>query len=301
MAIGIVNYGLGNLRSVQKALQKQGADARVLDSPDGLEPEPATKRQPHTEPETPPIDRLILPGVGAFADGMTLLRCGGWIDPIRRFAASGRPLLGICLGMQLLFTRSQESDASSDDDRAQAADVRGAASDSTVGRGLNAEVKPDASLTRPPVGRPDAAPVCDAKPPPSPSAEPGPPPPPPPPPPTDASPDFVDGFDLLPGDVLAFDGPAFGPGKLKIPHMGWNTLQIGLDDPLLEGLRTGDAVYFVHGYFVEPAESKLTIARCDYGRAFCAIARRDNVWATQFHPEKSQKVGLRLLANFARL
>jgi glutamine amidotransferase len=209
--IGIIDYGMGNLRSVQKAFQHEGADASILASP----------------ADAKHIDRLVLPGVGAFADGMAQLRERGWIDAIGAHIASGRPFLGICLGMQLLFTGSEE-DAPSDRQ-------------------------------------------------------------------------LVPGLGVFQGSVRLFRPD---PGqRLTVPHMGWNTLSWRRDDALLAGIEQGSAVYFVHSYFVQAEDASVVTATCEYpaGRPFTATVWRDNVWATQFHPEKSQHVGLRMLANFARL
>ncbi len=214
--IGIVNYGLGNLRSVQKALEHEAARADILNDPTDLKA----------------VDKLILPGVGAFADGMRLLHRGGWVDPLREAVAEGVPLLGVCLGMQLLFENSTE-DATSPDDP-------------------------------------------------------------------------IPGLGVLPGRVIRFPPgltDAWG-NRLKVPHMGWNTLEWIRNDPLLKGLSVGDAVYFVHSYHVQPVESReqpLTTATADYGGPFTATIWRDHLWATQFHPEKSQGVGLRMLRNYVNL
>jgi glutamine amidotransferase len=174
------------------------------------------------------VDRLILPGVGAFGDGMINLYERGWVPAIREFIGTGRPFLGICLGMQLLFESSEE--------------------DAPAGG-------------------------------------------------------FVEGLGILPGQVVRFQ-PLNG-GRLKVPHMGWNTLAWQREDPLLEGLRAGDSVYFVHSYYACPEENgePIACARTEYpqGRPFCSTLWRGNVWATQFHPEKSQRVGLTMLGNFARL
>jgi imidazole glycerol-phosphate synthase subunit HisH len=217
--IGIIDYGMGNLRSVQKAFEHEGAAARILTAPRDLAG----------------IDKLVLPGVGAFADGMTHLRQGGWIEPIGAFVESGKPLLGICLGLQLLFECSQE-DAPADDQP-------------------------------------------------------------------------VPGLGLLPGRVVRFTQSRDEQGRprIKIPHMGWNTITWRRDDPLLAGLTSGDtAVYFVHSYYALSADSAaddVVSATAEYprGSAFCASVWRGNIWATQFHPEKSQRVGLRMLRNFAAL
>ena len=221
--IGIIDYRMGNLRSVQKAFEHLGARADLLTSPR----------------ELGPIDRLVLPGVGAFADGMVQLDELGWIEPIGRFVRSGRPFLGICLGLQLLFEDSQEGGPSPDE----------------------------------PVG----------------------------------------GLAILPGHVVHFEGPMFkcrgsimeaerSASRLKVPHMGWNSITWTRDDPLLRGVVQNAAVYFVHSYYPVSHETPgepIVSATVDYGGAFCASIWRDNIWATQFHPEKSQRVGLKMLKNFA--
>lgn len=208
--IGIVNYGMGNLRSVQKALERVGARANVVDTPEQIEA----------------AERLILPGVGAFADGMSQLRERAMVEPLLRFVQSGKPMMGICLGMQLLFDCSME-DAPSPD-------------------------KP------------------------------------------------VPGLGVLSGKVLRFQEDQ-GPGRdrLKVPHMGWNEIHFDPDTPLFVGLSPGDHVYFVHGYYCIPADKSDIAATTGYGGTYCSAVRRGNVWATQFHPEKSQRVGLRILDNFA--
>ncbi len=206
--IGIIDYQMGNLRSVQKAFESVGAPAVLLTVPD------------HQKE----VDQLVLPGVGAFADGMAHLRQGGWIDGIRSFVESGRPFLGICLGMQLLFDSSEEDAAGPDQP--------------------------------------------------------------------------VDGLSVLRGKVVRFDHTAVEGQRLKVPHMGWNTIRWHRDDPLLRGLNQDTAVYFVHSYYVQPVADSMVSAVADYGGVFCASVRYQNVWATQFHPEKSQKVGLTILRNF---
>ena len=214
MTIGIIDYGMGNLRSVQKGFAHVGAEAMILSSP----------RQITT------CDRVVLPGVGAFANGMSNLKSLGWSDAILSFLDSGRPFLGVCLGMQLLFEGSQE----------------------------------DASDREYPVL----------------------------------------GLGILPGQVVRFEGPKFGPDKLKVPHTGWNTITWLRDDPLLTGLDQSVSVYFVHSYYAVPATDRSTVvvsACADYGGPFCCSIWHDHIWATQFHPEKSQRVGLQMLANFAGL
>ncbi len=201
--IGIIDYSMGNLRSVEKAFARLGFDAKVVAAP----------------AELAACDKLILPGVGAFEDAMIQLRQRELVEPIRAFVKSGKPFLGICLGLQLLFDVSYEDGEH-------------------------------------------------------------------------------EGLGILPGRVVRF---ALTDTNLKVPHMGWNALQITrADNPLLADL-PGRYVYFVHSYYAEPAEGGDIAAGADYGGSFCASVWRDNVWAAQFHPEKSQRVGLKLLENFAQV
>lgn len=212
--VGIIDYAMGNLRSVQKAFEHVGARTVILCSPE----------------EADRVDKLVLPGVGAFADGMAHLTQRGWVDRIGAFIRSGRPFLGICLGLQLLFDGSQE----------------------------------------------------DA---------PGPEQP-------------VPGLSVLPGGVVRFGGCDVAGRRLKVPHMGWNTIRWQREDPLLDGLNQDDAVYFVHSYYAQPDRcdgADVVSATADYGGPFCASVWHGNVWATQFHPEKSQSVGLKILGNFASI
>jgi len=204
----IVDYEMGNLRSVQKALQAVGADARITQDAD----------------EVRRADRLVLPGVGAFGDAMAALGRRGLDAAVRDFLATGRPFLGICLGLQLLFD----------------------------------------------VGLEDGE---------------------------------YPGLGVLPGRCVALPGDLHGPDgrRLKVPHMGWNGLEVVRRSPLLEGLDDGCQVYFVHSYVVEPEDPGVVSTRTDYGVAFTSSVWRDNVVATQFHPEKSQRVGLRMLGNFINL
>lgn len=198
--IGIIDYGRGNLRSVEKALLKVGFAATVLHSP----------------AQVAEMDGLVLPGVGAFGDAMDSLRGDGWILPIQQFTASGRPFLGICLGMQVLFEIGEE-------------------------HGRHA------------------------------------------------------GLGLLAGRVVKF------PSGRKIPHMGWNNLDFRQSSPLFEGIPDHAYFYFVHSYYALPGEEREILAGSDYGLAFPAVVGRDNVWGTQFHPEKSSPWGLKLLSNFGKL
>jgi glutamine amidotransferase len=205
--ITIIDYGMGNLRSVQKGFEKVGCNAEVTSDPRVVER----------------ADRLVLPGVGAFRDCMDNLREGGFIEPIRNHIAAGRPFLGICLGLQLLFTESEE-----------------------FGRHR--------------------------------------------------------GLDIIPGRVCRFpDDLQVGGDKLKVPHMGWNQIDIRRPAPIFRGLASGESVYFVHSYYVDPQDPDVVASTTDYGMTFCSSIWRDNVMATQFHPEKSQRVGLKILENFGRL
>ena len=198
--ITVVDYKLNNLRSIENTLRRLGHEAEVTSNPENVRN----------------ATRLILPGVGAFRDAMKNLADLGLIDPFVARVRSGTPTLGICLGMHLLFTESEEF-------------------------GLHR------------------------------------------------------GLDLLPGHVRRI------PEGVHVPHMGWNQLQLRRPDPLLQGIDAGNFVYFVHSYYADPASKEITLASVDHGISFAAVVHQDNVWATQFHPEKSQKVGERLLDNFARL
>ena len=203
--IGIVDYGMGNLRSVQKGLQRIGSDARIIGSPGEVEA----------------ADKLIVPGVGAFADAMVNLRRRGLIEPVLRFIESGRPFLGVCLGMQLLFEVSEEDGEH-------------------------------------------------------------------------------EGLGVLPGRVVRFQPD---DRTLKVPHMGWNRLDWSeaQPPPLFDTLSAGCTVYFVHSYYPAPSDPSVVATTTDYGGGFCSSVHRGNVWAVQFHPEKSQHVGLTMLANFAAM
>lgn len=203
MSTVIVDYGMANLRSVQKAFEQVGHHATISGDPKHL----ATAA------------RVVLPGVGAFRDAIARLRETGLDDAVRRHIDAGRPFLGICLGMQMLFARSHEDG---------------------VHTGLN----------------------------------------------------------VFQGDVVKF---AAAPG-LKVPHMGWNTLALTVPDaPLFRGLPADPAVYFVHSYYTVPTASGIVAATADYPAPFCSVVWKDNVHATQFHPEKSQRVGVQMLRNFAAL
>lgn len=201
MNIGLIDYGAGNLHSVENALSKIGAPCRCIREPGELES----------------IDRLILPGVGAFGDCVSQLKTQRLWEPLRRWLAEDRPYLGICLGYQILFEHSEEFDG-------------------------------------------------------------------------------AEGLGALSGKVVRFP-----TSDLKVPHMGWNTLSlVNPSDPLWAGLPENPYVYFVHSYFPQPDEASVVSAHCDYGLRFAAAIRRGQTVATQFHPEKSQALGLQILANFVR-
>lgn len=208
--IAIIDYGMGNLRSVHKAFAAVGHEATVT-------------REPRLIDEAA---HVVLPGVGAFADCMANLERYDLIEAIRRSIRRGKPFLGICLGLQLLFTESEEF-------------------------GLHK------------------------------------------------------GLDLVPGRVRRFSSEDSATAAdrsvrhLKVPHMGWNALTIERDAPPLRGLASGINVYFVHSYYVEPADRSVVATTTDYGRTFTSSIWRENIFACQFHPEKSQAAGLRIIKNFA--
>lgn len=201
--IAIIDYGMGNLRSVQKAIEKVGSTAVITSDPAVIADAP----------------RVILPGVGAFRDAIAALQEQRLVDPIHQAIESGRPFLGICLGLQLLFEKSFEYGE-------------------------------------------------------------------------------YEGLGVVPGVVRHFEVPA----ELKVPHMGWNQLShTQPDNPLLHGISSDEWFYFVHSYYVAPTQASWTAAECEYGDRFTAMVSRDNVFATQFHPEKSQSAGLKILSNFVAL
>ncbi len=199
--IGLLDYGSGNLRSVHKALLKVGARVTVLQRPDSM----ADMRA------------VVLPGVGAVDDCLNALHRQELLAACRNFIDSGKPFLGICVGYQALFEKSEEFDST------------------------------------------------------------------------------APGLALFKGSVVRFaahDG-------LKIPQIGWNQLEIHRNDcPLYAGIPNGSYVYFVHSYFPKPADLNVVATRTTYGESFASSVWRDNVFGTQFHPEKSQAVGLKLLSNF---
>jgi glutamine amidotransferase len=204
MSIAIIDYGMANLRSVQKAFGEVGYAADIISTPEQIDR----------------ADKIVLPGVGAFQDAVATLRDKHLADPIVRHIKKGKPFLGICLGLQMLFDVGYEDGEH---------------------RGLG----------------------------------------------------------VIAGKCVRFDvDQTLG---LKVPHMGWNQLTRQTNTPLLRDLKDGCGVYFVHGYHVVPDDKSVIATTTDYGRPFVSSIWRDNVMATQFHPEKSQKVGLQILSNFAAL
>ena len=200
--IVVVDYDAGNLRSVQRALEAVGQ-------------RPVVTSDPH---EVERAEALVLPGVGSAQDCMRKLATRGLIQPLKDYAASGRPFLGVCVGLQLLFDGSEEGGG-------------------------------------------------------------------------------VECIGIVPGTVRRFPHAA----GLKAPQIGWNSVSFRVDHPLLRGIPDGSYFYFVHSYYADPADPEITIGSADYGVDFAAIVARDNVLATQFHPEKSADFGLRIYANFGRI
>jgi imidazole glycerol-phosphate synthase subunit HisH len=202
--IALIDYGSGNLRSVHKALTFLRADVRLASEPDGLSG----------------ADAVVLPGVGAFDDCLAALRRQGLLAACREFISSGRPFLGICVGYQALFERSEEFESSEA------------------------------------------------------------------------------GMEVFPGKVVRFP-PV--PG-LKIPQIGWNQVRLTHSDcPLFRGIPDLSYFYFVHSYFPRPVDEALVAGWTEYGESFASAIWSGNVYATQFHPEKSQEAGLQLLRNFVGL
>ena len=202
--IALLDYGSGNLRSVEKALRKAGADLLVTTRPEALRDARA----------------IVLPGVGAFDDCLSAMQRQELLGAVKDFILTGKPFLGICVGYQALFEKSEEFNS------------------------------------------------CAA------------------------------GLGVFGGKVVRFTEQ---PG-LKIPQIGWNQLEITRPDcPLYAGIPDGSHVYFVHSFFPQPADPTIVATRTDYGGKFASSVWRDNVFATQFHPEKSQTVGLQLLRNFVAL
>lgn len=199
--IAIVNYGLGNLHSVHKAIVYVGGDAVVTEDVDVIRN----------------AEKVVLPGVGAFGDGMKGLEEGGFVPVLKEVAANGTPMLGICLGMQLFFDSSTELGS-------------------------------------------------------------------------------YKGLGLIPGEVVLFEDV-----DVKVPQIGWNQLMLEKESSLLQNTKNGDYVYFNHSYYCVPADEFDVLTATEYGIRYCAAVQRENIYGVQFHPEKSQKVGLNLLKNFVEV
>jgi glutamine amidotransferase len=204
--IAIIDYGMGNLRSAQKGLEKAGHEAVITDDPAVIGRAAG----------------VVLPGVGAFKDCYEGLKSRGLVGPVKDAARSGRPFLGICVGLQLLFESSDEGEGS-------------------------------------------------------------------------------EGLGLFRGRVVRF--PDAAKTGLKVPHMGWNQLNpvAGRTCPLLDGAGRNPYTYFVHSYYAVPEEPDIVLATCGYGVEFAAMVGKDNLYAVQFHPEKSQADGIEILRAFGRL
>jgi glutamine amidotransferase len=195
--ITIIDYDVGNFRNVQKAFQAVGAEAEISDKIEAVNA----------------AETVVLPGVAAFGDAINNLRQRGLDQPVLDAVRAGKPVLGICVGLQLLFDESEE-----------------------MGRHF--------------------------------------------------------GLGILPGQIKRF------PENLTVPHMGWNQIEPARDHPLLRHIDPGDFAYFAHSYYAAPGNPADIIACTDYGQPYPSIVGRDNVCAIQFHPEKSQQVGLQILKNF---
>jgi len=196
--VAVVNYGVGNLRSIRRGLEKSGSAVKITHSPTDLLSS----------------DAIVLPGVGAFAPAVKNM--APIADVVAEAMNTGKPILGVCLGLQLLFTRSSEGGS-------------------------------------------------------------------------------VKGLDFISGDIVKL------PDTVKTPQMGWNTLNLEQSHPLLDGVKDGSYVYFVHSYYPKPIESGVVVATTEYGVRFASMVAQKNLLATQFHPEKSSKTGLTMLKNFVRI
>ena len=206
--IAIIDYGMGNLRSVQKGFEHTGHEAAVTSDAKTILN----------------ADKVVLPGVGAFPDCMRNLEQYGLIDAVKKSIQTGKPFLGICLGLQLLFTESEEFGISK-------------------------------------------------------------------------------GLDIIKGRVIRFKGPAFDTpnsdlGTLKVPHMGWNSLSFKRRPPALADVPENSHVYFVHSFHVVPEDNAVIATTTPYGIEFVSSIWKDNILAMQFHPEKSQVLGLSILKRF---
>lgn len=201
MKLVMIDYGVGNLRSVRKALEAVGAEVLQTDDPVLIQA----------------AEKVVLPGVGAFRDGMAGLEARGLVPVLQTVVQRGTPMMGICVGMQLLFEISLEMGT-------------------------------------------------------------------------------WEGLGFIPGEVRPFP-----ESDLKVPQTGWNQLNIGKESPLLLGIKDGDYVYFNHGYYCAPTDDGTVIASTDYGFPYASAVQSGNLYGVQFHPEKSQSVGLTILRNFVKV
>jgi glutamine amidotransferase len=199
--IVIIDYGMGNLRNVQRGFERIGLEAKLT----------------RNKKEIQRASAIVLPGVGAFKDCMTNLEKYGMVESLLRSIEKGKPYLGICLGLQILFSESEEFGSHK-------------------------------------------------------------------------------GLDLIKGRVVRFKPDP----EHKVPHMGWNTVEIDRVVPMLQGIESGDFFYFVHSYYVIPEERQWISSFTTYGLSFVSSIWKENIFATQFHPEKSQQKGLRILENFVK-
>ncbi|MFP4353969.1 MAG: imidazole glycerol phosphate synthase subunit HisH [Phycisphaerae bacterium] len=204
--IAIVDYDMGNLRSVQKALLHVGADAQIVTRPEQIAR----------------AEKIVFPGQGAFKDAIARLRDHGLAEPVLEAFRAGKPFLGICLGLQLLFESSCEDGQH-------------------------------------------------------------------------------EGLGLLEGDVRKFEFNNDNGRKLSVPQIGWNAITWDRHSELMRGIEQGSYVYFCHSYYVAPTDASVTLLQAEYGHPYTAGIEKDNLFAVQFHPEKSQAVGLKMLENFVRL
>jgi imidazole glycerol-phosphate synthase subunit HisH len=196
--VAVVNYGVGNLRSIRKGLEKSGAQVKVTHNPNDLRS----------------ADAIVLPGVGAFAPAVKNM--APIADVVAEAMNDGTPILGVCLGLQLLFTRSSEGGS-------------------------------------------------------------------------------IKGLDFISGEVVKL------PESVKTPQMGWNTINFVKSHPLLDGVKDHAYVYFVHSYIPQPTDPDVIVTTTEYGVSFASMVAKKNLFATQFHPEKSSKTGLMMLKNFVRI
>ena len=196
--MAVVNYGVGNLRSIRKGLEKSGAQVKVTHNPNDLRS----------------ADAIVLPGVGAFAPAVKNM--APLADVVAEAMNDGKPILGVCLGLQLIFTRSSEGGS-------------------------------------------------------------------------------IKGLDFISGDVVKL------PESVKTPQMGWNTIDFAKFHPLLDGVKDHSYVYFVHSYYPQPTDPDVIVTTTEYGVSFASMVAKKNLFATQFHPEKSSKTGLMMLKNFVRI